>query len=340
MSDPTPLTAALDAAARALGERLPAAYDLVPAGVQVGEAVDHPMPEAAAAVRWPLEGGGALVVAVPAAAADLLRERTADGSLATALTARIDAALPHLAPLFGGTAPGVGAGEEVAAAAALAGGPGEPMSVVLDDAGSHRATLALRAEVDAALLAAAAAPAAPAAAAAPQLPADVAAAGPPLHAVPAEAPGALPAGYGHPAAAGYGAPPPGHGPARRRGWREADVLPPGGAAPAEFATFDQVSAFPGVPHGMHMLGDVEMGVTAELGRTKLTVRDVLGLNQGSIIELDRAAGSPVDVVVNGTLIARGEVVVIDEEFGIRITEIIGMDDERAGAHHPDLPVAQ
>ena len=74
---------------------------------------------------------------------------------------------------------------------------------------------------------------------------------------------------------------------------------------------------------MDLLHDVEMGVTAELGRTRMTVRDLLSLTPGAVVELDRAAGSPVDVLVNGTLIARGEVVVIDEEFGIRISEIIG-----------------
>jgi flagellar motor switch protein FliN/FliY len=74
---------------------------------------------------------------------------------------------------------------------------------------------------------------------------------------------------------------------------------------------------------LDLLHDVEMGVTAELGRTRMTVRDLLSLTPGAVVELDRAAGSPVDVLVNGTLIARGEVVVIDEEFGIRISEIIG-----------------
>ena len=68
-----------------------------------------------------------------------------------------------------------------------------------------------------------------------------------------------------------------------------------------------------------------MGVTAELGRRRMTVRDLLALTPGSVIELDRAAGSPVDVLVNGTLIARGEVVVIDEEFGIRIAEIVAAE---------------
>jgi flagellar motor switch protein FliN/FliY len=75
--------------------------------------------------------------------------------------------------------------------------------------------------------------------------------------------------------------------------------------------------------GLELLHDVALGVTAELGRTRMLVKEVLSLAPGSVIELDRAAGSPVDVLVNGTLIARGEVVVIDEEFGIRITEVIG-----------------
>jgi flagellar motor switch protein FliN len=74
---------------------------------------------------------------------------------------------------------------------------------------------------------------------------------------------------------------------------------------------------------LRLLHDVEMDITVELGRTKMTVRNVLGLTPGSVIELDRAAGAPVDLLVNGTLIGRGEVVVIDEEFGVRISEIVG-----------------
>ncbi|GIH97575.1 flagellar motor switch protein FliN [Planobispora siamensis] len=74
--------------------------------------------------------------------------------------------------------------------------------------------------------------------------------------------------------------------------------------------------------GLDMLHDVEMSVTAELGRTRMTVRELLSLAPGAVVELDRAAGSPVDLLVNGRLIARGEVVVIDENFGIRITEIL------------------
>ncbi len=84
------------------------------------------------------------------------------------------------------------------------------------------------------------------------------------------------------------------------------------------------------PSRMDLLHDVEMGVTAELGRTRMTVRDLLSLVPGSVVELDRAAGSPVDLFVNGTLIARGEVVVIDEEYGVRISEIVGPDLPSAG----------
>jgi flagellar motor switch protein FliN/FliY len=87
----------------------------------------------------------------------------------------------------------------------------------------------------------------------------------------------------------------------------------------------------GAARPMTLLHDVEMGVTAELGRTRMTVRDLLSLTPGAVVELDRAAGSPVDVLVNGTLIARGEVVVIDEEYGIRISEIVGSRPADAGA---------
>ena len=80
--------------------------------------------------------------------------------------------------------------------------------------------------------------------------------------------------------------------------------------------------------GFDLLHDVEMEVTAELGRTRMSVRELLSLTPGAVIELDRAAGGPADLLVNGRLIARGEVVVIDENFGIRITEIVG-PSERA-----------
>lgn len=80
---------------------------------------------------------------------------------------------------------------------------------------------------------------------------------------------------------------------------------------------------------MRLLYDVEMTLSAEIGRTKLPVHDVLDLSPGAVIELDRSAGSPADVMVNGRLIARGEIVVVDEEYGIRITEIVSLADQNA-----------
>ncbi len=71
-----------------------------------------------------------------------------------------------------------------------------------------------------------------------------------------------------------------------------------------------------------MLLDIPLQVTVELGRTKRSVKEILELSCGSIIELDKLAGEPVDILVNNRLIAKGEVVVIDENFGVRITDIL------------------
>jgi len=100
---------------------------------------------------------------------------------------------------------------------------------------------------------------------------------------------------------------------------------PADAGPVGVATR---SAGAGPRGGLDMLHDVEMEVSAELGRTRMSVRELLSLTPGAIIELDRAAGSPADLLVNGRLIARGEVVVVDENFGIRITEIVTPGSER------------
>ena len=74
---------------------------------------------------------------------------------------------------------------------------------------------------------------------------------------------------------------------------------------------------------LRRLSDVPVDLTVEIGRTRMTVGETLELRQGSIVTLNRMAGEPVDLLVNGTPIARGEVVVIDEQFGLRITEVIG-----------------
>ncbi|GIE97880.1 flagellar motor switch protein FliN [Paractinoplanes rishiriensis] len=103
-----------------------------------------------------------------------------------------------------------------------------------------------------------------------------------------------------------------------------------GEEPGQMDVARQQSAGPGIQlrGGLDMLHDVEMEVSAELGRTRMAVRELLSLNPGAIVELDRAAGSPADLLVNGRLIARGEVVVVDENFGIRITEIVSPGTER------------
>lgn len=75
-------------------------------------------------------------------------------------------------------------------------------------------------------------------------------------------------------------------------------------------------------HGLDMILDIPVTISVEIGRTKISISNLLKLNQGSVVELDRLAGEPMDVIVNGTLIAHGEVVVVNEKFGIRLTDII------------------
>ncbi|MEI0446949.1 flagellar motor switch protein FliN [Brachyspira intermedia] len=79
----------------------------------------------------------------------------------------------------------------------------------------------------------------------------------------------------------------------------------------------------GIPsNNIGLLMDVTINVTVELGRARLSIREILSLGEGSIIELQKLAGEPVDLLVNGKLIAKGEVVVIDECFGVRVTDIV------------------
>lgn len=81
--------------------------------------------------------------------------------------------------------------------------------------------------------------------------------------------------------------------------------------------------------GLELLLDIPLEVSVELGRVKMVVKDVIELGSGSIVEIDKAAGEPVDVMVNGRLVARGEVVVIEDNFGVRITEILSPADRMA-----------
>lgn len=98
-----------------------------------------------------------------------------------------------------------------------------------------------------------------------------------------------------------------------------------GAAPMELSEFDEPAVAPasqGNNPDLDVILDIPVSISMEVGRTSITIRNLLQLNQGSVIELDRLAGEPLDVLVNGTLIAHGEVVVVNEKFGIRMTDVI------------------
>jgi flagellar motor switch protein FliN/FliY len=73
---------------------------------------------------------------------------------------------------------------------------------------------------------------------------------------------------------------------------------------------------------LEVILDIPVTIALEIGRTRISIRHLMQLNQGSVVELDRLAGEPLDVLVNGTLIAHGEVVVVNEKFGIRLTDVI------------------
>ena len=105
----------------------------------------------------------------------------------------------------------------------------------------------------------------------------------------------------------------------------SSATPFGSNPPAAKAQFEQLSSSgipAGVPNNIDMILDIPVNLTVELGRTKLAIRSLLQLAQGSVVELDGLAGEPMDVLVNGCLIAQGEVVVVNDKFGIRLTDII------------------
>ncbi|MCQ8118569.1 flagellar motor switch protein FliN [Methylomonas sp. WSC-7] len=99
-----------------------------------------------------------------------------------------------------------------------------------------------------------------------------------------------------------------------------------GFAAAEFPEFSEQKSKNNGPSSdevkLDVILDVPVTVSLEIGRTKINIRNLLQLNQGSVVELDRFAGEPMDVLVNGTLVAHGEVVVVNDKFGIRLTDII------------------
>ncbi|MEK4530903.1 flagellar motor switch phosphatase FliY [Solibacillus sp. FSL K6-1554] len=106
----------------------------------------------------------------------------------------------------------------------------------------------------------------------------------------------------------------------------AYTAPPANVQQAQFASFESANITQSEARNLNMLLDIPLQVTVELGRTKRSVKEILELSSGSIIELDKLAGEPVDILVNSRLIAKGEVVVIDENFGVRITDILSQAD--------------
>jgi flagellar motor switch protein FliN/FliY len=94
-------------------------------------------------------------------------------------------------------------------------------------------------------------------------------------------------------------------------------------APAQFATFaPAVPGANGAGNDIGMILDIPVSCTVELGRTRIPIKNILQLAQGSVVELETLAGEPMDVLVNGYLIAQGEVVVVNDKFGIRLTDIV------------------
>ena len=95
------------------------------------------------------------------------------------------------------------------------------------------------------------------------------------------------------------------------------------ATPAPFASFSAAPAAGAANgHDLNMILDIPVQLTVELGRTRIPIKNILQLAQGSVVELEALAGEPMDVLVNGYLIAQGEVVVVNEKFGIRLTDIV------------------
>ncbi len=98
---------------------------------------------------------------------------------------------------------------------------------------------------------------------------------------------------------------------------------------------DQKPAASGVSKELNLdrVLDVKVNLALEVGRANLSLRDLLELNQGSIVELDRQAGEPLDVLVNGTLVAHGEVVMVDDKFGVYLTDVVDTENCLGGVSH-------
>ena len=102
----------------------------------------------------------------------------------------------------------------------------------------------------------------------------------------------------------------------------ASSMPQAAARQPVFEQLSGAKSAPTAQHDIELILDIPVQLTVELGRTRVPIKQVLSLAQGSVIELDGLAGEPMDVLVNGCLIAQGEVVVVNEKFGIRLTDIV------------------
>jgi flagellar motor switch protein FliN len=98
--------------------------------------------------------------------------------------------------------------------------------------------------------------------------------------------------------------------------QHADVVP------SAFQSLSSSNPIANTPHDIELVLDIPVQLTVELGRTKVSIKDILQIAQGSVVELDAVAGDPLDVFINGCLIAQGEVVVVNDKFGIRLTDIV------------------
>ncbi len=112
-------------------------------------------------------------------------------------------------------------------------------------------------------------------------------------------------------------------------WAAALEEAEGAAQPAELEQFDSDDS-PSISseekRRLDAIMDIPVTISMEVGRSHISIRNLLQLNQGSVVELDRVAGEPLDVLVNGTLIAHGEVVVVNDKFGIRLTDVISQTE--------------
>lgn len=101
-----------------------------------------------------------------------------------------------------------------------------------------------------------------------------------------------------------------------------DMESEGGYEAAEFENLTNEDSVSIGDRSLDMILDIPVTMSVEIGRSRINISNLLKLNQGSVVELDRLAGEPMDVMVNGTLIAHGEVVVVNEKFGIRLTDVV------------------